>query len=83
MEFIGKMVDESVGIGERCSWYTSLVGRYASLPPLVKKVKTVTSNYYVVQLRQARTIRWILVWGYTGYRLPDVSGVRNGACDEV
>lgn len=67
------MVDESRQHRDQVCWFTSLVGRYASLGPLVARVKRVTDNYAVIKLQQSRTARWVLVWGYTPYRLPDVS----------
>ncbi|RSH78632.1 uncharacterized protein EHS24_002361 [Apiotrichum porosum] len=69
--FIGQMVDESRQHRDQVCWFTSLVGRYASLGPLVARVKRVTDNYAVIKLQQSRTARWVLVWGYTPYRLPD------------
>lgn len=77
--FIGAMVAESAGLPVR--WFTSLVGRYESLHALVKQVRAVTDNYYVVSLRQARTARWVLIWGFGKGRLPDVSGCKVGVTD--
>ena len=37
--FIKKMIDESFKLGEACGWYTSLVGKYASLAPLVEHLR--------------------------------------------
>ncbi|KLT38635.1 hypothetical protein CC85DRAFT_331431 [Cutaneotrichosporon oleaginosum] len=67
--FVGAMIAESRGLPVR--WFTSLVGRYESLHALVRRVREVTDNYYVVSLRQARTARWVLIWGYGKERLPD------------
>ncbi|KAL1413478.1 hypothetical protein Q8F55_001252 [Vanrija albida] len=69
--FIAQMVDESVPLGQRCAWYTSLVGRYASLEPLVAAVRKVTDNYAVLSLRQARTARWVLAWSFGPARADD------------
>jgi methyltransferase len=69
--FVGAMIAESKGLPVR--WFTSLVGRYESLHALVMAVRAVTDNYYVVSLRQARTTRWVLIWGFGRERLPDVS----------
>ncbi|BEI91271.1 uncharacterized protein CcaverHIS019_0400910 [Cutaneotrichosporon cavernicola] len=68
--FIGTMIAESTKLGQ-VRWFTSLVGRYESLHSLVKLVREVTDNYYVVSLRQARTARWMLIWGFGKERLPD------------
>lgn len=71
--FVGQMIDESVAYGDKVGWFTSLVGRYASLGPLVKHVLTKTTNYAVISLRQGNTARWVLAWSFSPYRLPDVS----------
>lgn len=71
--FVAQMVDESVKFGTRCRWYTSLVGRYASLEPLVAAVRKVTDNYAVLVLRQAKTARWVLAWSFGADRVSDVS----------
>lgn len=77
VEFVGHMIDDSVRLGEKVAWYTSLVGRYESLHELVRKLREVTGNYYVVSLRQAKTARWVLAWGFGKERLPDVSIMRG------
>ena len=71
--FVSQMIDESVEHKHECAWFTSLVGKYASLPELVAKVKKVTNNYGVVRLQQRRTARWVLIWGFGNDRLSDVS----------
>lgn len=71
--FVGQMIDESEAYGDKVGWFTSLVGRYASLGPLVKHVLTKTTNYAVIPLRQGNTTRWVLAWSFSPYRLPDVS----------
>ncbi|GMK58629.1 hypothetical protein CspeluHIS016_0600710 [Cutaneotrichosporon spelunceum] len=68
--FVGAMVAESVALGQ-VRWFTSLVGRYENLHALVRLVRGVTDNYYVVSLRQAQTARWVLIWGFGKERLPD------------
>lgn len=68
--FVSRLIDESAG--KDCTWFTSLVGKYASLAPLVRKAKE-SGNYALVRLQQARTVRWVLVWSHDHYRLPDVS----------
>lgn len=29
-------------------------------------------NYYILSIRPAKTVRWIIIWSYTAIRLPDV-----------
>lgn len=81
VDFVSRMIAESVPLAAKVAWFTSLVGRYDSLAALVPRLKKVTGNYYVVSLRQARTTRWVLIWGFGKYRLPDVSCTSSWGVD--
>lgn len=70
--FIGQMIDESAERKTMSRWYTSLVGKYASLEPLVARIRAVTDNYVVVRMQQARTARWVLIWGFSDERISQV-----------
>ncbi|WRT63970.1 uncharacterized protein IL334_000897 [Kwoniella shivajii] len=70
--FVGKMIKESMKIGDRCRWYTSLIGKYSSLSPLVELLKVnKIDNYLLKNIRQSKTTRWILGWSHCSNRLPD------------
>nr|ODO02552.1 hypothetical protein L204_01289 [Cryptococcus depauperatus CBS 7855] len=70
--FITSMIQESITIGERCRWYTSLVGKYSSLGPLVDLLRgSQIDNYFIKPIKQARTSRWIIGWSHGPWRLPD------------
>ncbi|WWD17985.1 hypothetical protein CI109_102431 [Kwoniella shandongensis] len=70
--FIGKMIEESLRTGTRCEWYTSLIGKFSSLAPLIDLLrKHKIDNYLLKSIKQAKTTRWILGWSHTATRLPD------------
>ncbi|OWZ61579.1 hypothetical protein AYX15_06227 [Cryptococcus neoformans] len=72
LAFITSMIRESIDIGQRCTWYTTLVGKYSSLQPLVETLgEFKIDNYFVINIKQSRTSRWILGWSHTMTRLPD------------
>lgn len=71
--FVGQMIHESVQHKHKADWFTSLIGKYSSLESLVAKIKGVSDNYAIIRLQQRRTVRWVLVWSFGAYRLPDVS----------
>ncbi|ORY33763.1 hypothetical protein BCR39DRAFT_519100 [Naematelia encephala] len=70
--FIGRMIRESLKLGERCMWYTSLIGKYSSLQPLVDLLcENQVENYFIRSIKPAKTVRWILAWSHSPSRLPD------------
>ncbi|WVQ85337.1 hypothetical protein IAT38_007502 [Cryptococcus sp. DSM 104549] len=70
--FVFTMITESVKIGQRCRWFTSLIGKYSSLRPLVDLLGELKiTNYFVKSIKQARTSRWIIGWSHTYTRLPE------------
>ncbi|AAW42333.1 conserved hypothetical protein [Cryptococcus deneoformans JEC21] len=72
LAFITSMIRESIDIGHKCTWYTTLVGKYSSLQPLIETLREFKiDNYFVINMKQSRTSRWILGWSHTMTRLPD------------
>ncbi|WWD09200.1 hypothetical protein V865_007322 [Kwoniella europaea PYCC6329] len=70
--FVGKMIEESLKIGERCRWYTTLIGKYASLSALVELLRqNKIDNYLLKGIKQSKTTRWILGWSHSSLRIPD------------
>ncbi|WWC86060.1 uncharacterized protein L201_000931 [Kwoniella dendrophila CBS 6074] len=72
VDFVGNMIEESLQIGESCRWFTSLIGKYSSLTPLVDQLRrNKIDNYLLKSIKQSKTTRWILGWSYSPIRLPD------------
>lgn len=67
--FISRMIKESVGLGRRIRWYTSLVGLKKTIQPLVRLLKeSGISNYVVTTFIQGDTTRWGIAWSFYANR---------------
>lgn len=78
--FVSRMIDESLtlqktqrdGAAEGALWYTSMLGKASSIAPLVKKLRGMdVNNYGLTTLVQGQTRRWVILWSFHPYRLPD------------
>ncbi|KAH0612627.1 uncharacterized protein H6S33_009007 [Morchella sextelata] len=75
--FVARIIEESWNRGGDTTWYSSMVGKLASLAPLVESVRARTGNYAVTEFRQGATRRWGLAWCWGGLRPRGVGGVRG------
>nr|CRX79130.1 hypothetical protein ls5930a1_00173 [Leucosporidium scottii]CRX79207.1 hypothetical protein ls5931a1_00046 [Leucosporidium scottii] len=72
--FVGRMVEESLTCGERIRWFSSLLGKYSSIAPLVAQLqRNSIENYTIKELSQGQTQRYILAWSLQSARLPSVT----------
>lgn len=70
--FVSRIVDESLRLQTRVTWYTSLLGKLSSLPTLLQLLKERgVSNIGATEFVQGQTRRWAVIWSFTKYRLPD------------
>ncbi|KAK9805663.1 hypothetical protein WJX72_010774 [[Myrmecia] bisecta] len=65
LAFVSQMVHDSVQLGKRVHWYTSMVGKKATL----KALRKLLHSCHVTALRtteffQGRTSRWALAWSF-------------------
>ncbi|KAH9966325.1 hypothetical protein BGW80DRAFT_1230306 [Lactifluus volemus] len=73
--FVSRMVSESITLGERCRWYTSMLGKQSSVTALVTLLHDHSiTNYALTELVQGQTRRWAIAWSFTDSRLPDDVG---------
>ncbi|KAJ2119683.1 Methyltransferase-like protein 16 [Coemansia sp. RSA 720] len=66
-EFLGRMVDESMQLGARIKWYSTLVGKKATLAELRTRIR----QAHAVHIRegtlvQGKTTRWVIAWSFLG-----------------
>ncbi|KAG0740670.1 hypothetical protein G6F22_009173 [Rhizopus arrhizus] len=67
--FISKMINESVRLGTRIRWYTSMLGMKKSIGPLIRLIKQAKiTNYLVTELTQGKTTRWVIAWSFYSER---------------
>ncbi|KAF7316127.1 S-adenosyl-L-methionine-dependent methyltransferase [Mycena indigotica] len=70
--FVRKMVEESIHIGTRCRWYTSMLGKLSSLSQVVEALRLHSiDNYAITEFVQGTTRRWAIAWSLGPLRLPD------------
>lgn len=66
VEFVKQMMYESAQLGERVSWYTTLLGKKSSLYPLVAYLKTLNPlDIQDTTFKQGRNTRWALAWTFS------------------
>ncbi|KAL1955228.1 hypothetical protein VTO42DRAFT_8887 [Malbranchea cinnamomea] len=67
--FVSRMIEESVKLGPRIRWFTSMLGKLSSVVTLIEKLKDVgISNYAVTELVQGKTRRWAIGWSWQDWR---------------
>ncbi|KAF8162434.1 S-adenosyl-L-methionine dependent methyltransferase [Mycena galopus ATCC 62051] len=70
--FVKRMVNESVLIGQRCRWYTSMLGKMSSLTEVIGAIREHgIQNYGITEFIQGSTRRWAVVWSFSDFRLSD------------
>ncbi|KAI5474536.1 ribosomal RNA large subunit methyltransferase F [Pseudohyphozyma bogoriensis] len=58
--FVGRMVDETLVLGDRIRWFSSLLGKYSSVAQIVALLqKHKIDNYAIKDLQQGQTKRWV------------------------
>lgn len=67
VEFVSRMIDESLRLRERVRWYTSMLGKLSSVHILIEKlIQCGNRNYAVTEFVQgSRTRRWAIAWSWT------------------
>ena len=68
--FVSRMIDESKTLGERCQWYTSMLGKHSSVETIIESLREAgVRNWAVKDLIQGKkTRRWSVAWSWTNMR---------------
>ncbi|KAL9607676.1 MAG: hypothetical protein Q9167_007436 [Letrouitia subvulpina] len=71
VDFITKLMDESLVLRDRCQWYTTMLGKLASLEEVILRLKKRGgANWAIAEFIQAgKTRRWGVAWSW-GNRRP-------------
>lgn len=67
VEFVSRMIDESLHLRQRVLWYTSMLGKLSSVYILIEKlIQCGNRNYAATEFVQgSRTRRWAIAWSWT------------------
>lgn len=78
VEFVTRMIDESLVLRERVQWYTSMLGKFSSVAVIMHKLKEKgVDNYAATEFVQGnKTRRWGVAWSFNDMR-PN-AGVARG-----
>jgi 23S rRNA (adenine1618-N6)-methyltransferase len=76
--FVSRMIDESLTLQDRVQWYTSMLGKFSSVPILVQKLRSEkVENYAVTEFVQgSKTRRWGIAWSLSDLR-PSINVARS------
>ncbi|TCL04201.1 MULTISPECIES: 23S rRNA (adenine(1618)-N(6))-methyltransferase RlmF [Sodalis] len=65
LAFVGKMVEESVGKGKNCLWFTSLISKHTTLPPLYEALKLADAyDVRTIDMAQGQKISRFIAWTF-------------------
>ncbi|RBW50827.1 23S rRNA (adenine(1618)-N(6))-methyltransferase RlmF [Phaeobacter gallaeciensis] len=66
IQFIARMVEQSIEFADQCLWFTSLVSKKDNLQPLSRILKRArVADYKVVEMAQGQKTNRFIAWTYT------------------
>ncbi len=66
MAFVSAMIKDSISLGHRIGFYTSMVGKKKSLKPLIKLLKELkVPHVFSTDFVQGDTTRWGIAWSFS------------------
>ncbi|TVY88996.1 U6 small nuclear RNA (adenine-(43)-N(6))-methyltransferase [Lachnellula willkommii] len=70
VQFVSRMITESLVLKDRVQWYTSMLGKFSSVAVLVQRLRDEgIDNYAVTEFVQgSRTRRWGIAWSFEDLR---------------
>ncbi|KAI9930186.1 hypothetical protein MW887_011998 [Aspergillus wentii] len=70
IDFVTRMIEESLRLREQVVWYTSMLGKLSSVSVIVEKlIEHKNHNYAVTEFVQGnKTRRWAVAWSWTDLR---------------
>lgn len=65
VEFVKRMIHESIELKDKVRVYTSMVGKKKSLPPLKEVLRNLkVTNFSTTEFCQGKTMRWGIGWSF-------------------
>lgn len=73
--FVERLIKDSIQLREQVLWYTSLVGRKSSLPPLMRVLRNTPDVAHIrtTEISQGVTSRWALAWTFSSHAVSSTS----------
>lgn len=70
VEFVTRMINESLQLRDRIQWYTSMLGKLSSVTTLVERLNEHNNNNYAVTefVQGNKTKRWAVAWSWGDQR---------------
>ena len=70
VSFVGRIIEESCNLKDRVQWYSSMLGKFSSLTPVIEHLKQKgVDNWAVTEFVQgAKTRRWGVAWSWRDLR---------------
>jgi 23S rRNA (adenine1618-N6)-methyltransferase len=63
--FLLRMIDESVPVGQRCLWFTSLVARKDNLAPLQQRLQQIGAKQVrIIEMAQGQKVSRFIAWSF-------------------
>ncbi|KAL2037556.1 hypothetical protein N7G274_009668 [Stereocaulon virgatum] len=68
--FVNRMIAESRVLGNRCQWYTSMLGKYSSVESIVENLHAAEVHNWAVKdlVQGTKTRRWTVGWSWGSMR---------------
>lgn len=80
VEFVQRMMRESVTTDRKVLWWTCMLGKLSSVAILAEELKRLSQQGAVggwgmseLMTGGGRTKRWVVIWSISALRIPDVS----------
>lgn len=70
IDFVTRMIDESLQLRDQVLWYTTMLGKLSSVSVIIEKlIGNGNHNYAVTEFVQgSKTRRWAVAWSWTDLR---------------
>lgn len=70
LDFVTRMIEESIQLREKVIWYTTMLGKLSSVSLVAEKLISHNNHNYAVTefVQGSKTRRWAVAWSWTDLR---------------